>query len=66
VGRKAISGEPMEAQLRIRLLPAERAELDAAAVDEGEGTSTWARRHLLEIARTRKPARKPRRPKAAD
>lgn len=34
--------------LQIRLTEAERAELDKAA---GDKTSTWARWHLLEIAR---------------
>lgn len=43
-------GERKDAELRIRLTPDERAELDRAA---GEDTSTWARDVLLRAAKRR-------------
>lgn len=43
-------GERKNAELRIRLTPDERAELDRAA---GQDTSTWAREVLLRAAKRR-------------
>ncbi len=40
-------GEKRNAELRIRLTPAERAALDTEAQVRGEETSTWARALLL-------------------
>jgi len=43
-------GEAKTSVLRIRLSPAERAALDAAAQARGEEVSTWARAELLRLA----------------
>ena len=40
-------GEKRDAELRIRLTPAERAALDEYARARGQETSTWARALLL-------------------
>ena len=50
---KKPEGEVRENILRIRLTDAERAALDAAALDRGEDTSTWARTELLALAARR-------------
>jgi uncharacterized protein (DUF1778 family) len=42
--------ERRDKPLRIRLTPAEREALDAAAAQEGQETSTWARNLLLTCA----------------
>jgi hypothetical protein len=47
---KKPEGEAKVNVLRIRLTPAERAALDAAAAARGEETSTWARAELLRLA----------------
>jgi hypothetical protein len=43
-------GEKRDAELRIRLTPAERAALDEEARSRGAETSTWARAELLALA----------------
>jgi len=55
-GRKPFSDLPKTDTLRIRLTDLERSELDAAAESLGQGTSTWARDVLLQVARDRRKA----------
>lgn len=50
-GPQPEAGERREDTLRIRLTDAERSELDHAAESAGQGTSTWARDVLLQVAR---------------
>jgi hypothetical protein len=47
---KKPEGEVKNNVLRIRLTPAERAQLDRAAEAQGEDTSTWARALLMRAA----------------
>jgi hypothetical protein len=51
MGRPPLApGQKRNAELRIRLTPAERESLDKEAQSRGAETSTWARAELLALA----------------
>lgn len=51
--------ERRDKPLRIRLSPGERALLDQAAAQAGQGTSAWAREVLLAVAAQKAPTDRP-------
>jgi hypothetical protein len=56
MGRPPLApGEKRDAELRIRLTPAEREALDKESQSRGAETSTWARAELLAL--TERPKR---------
>lgn len=60
MGRKPLNESAKASLLQIRLSPAERDELDAAAAIDGKPTSTWLRDIGLTLAREMTSAKKTR------
>lgn len=60
MGRKPLNESAKASLLQIRLSPAERDELDAAAAIDGKPTSTWLRDIGLALAREMTSANKKR------